>query len=260
MKLHRISALMLRNWYITINSLDRVLDVFFWPVINLFVWGFTSVFVRDLSDKGYIVGFFLGGLILWLFFDRAQKDVNLYILEDFWEKSVYNFYVSPMRESELLISVSLLGLFRAVVEFCMLAGLAFLGYSFNIFDVGFVLLTIFIIPLLIFAWGFGMLISGLVFRLGARVSVLTWSLPFLFQPVSAVFYPLSILPHFLQRIAALLPLAHIFEGFRLAIQGTFAAREFVLALVLSVIYFVLFYLIFLSCVKRSKETGFLSKQ
>ena len=180
MKLYRIGALLLRNWYITLNNMERMLDVLFWPVINLLVWGFTSVFVQSLIDHSSVVAYFLGGVTLWFFFDRAQKDVNLYILEDFWEKSVYNLYVSPIRESELLLSVGIFGFFRAIFEFLLMALLASLMYAFNIFHVGGFALALFAIPLLIFGWGFGILITGFVFQLGARVSIFTWSLPFLF--------------------------------------------------------------------------------
>jgi ABC-2 type transport system permease protein len=37
---------------------------------------------------------------------------------------------------------------------------------------------------------------------------------FLFQPISCVFYPMEILPRWLQMIALANPAAHIFEGMR----------------------------------------------
>lgn len=257
---NRISALLLKHWYVTINTVDRMLEIAFWPVVNLVIWGFTSLFVQSVNTGSNIIGIFLGGVILWFLFDRAQKDIAVYIIEDFWDHAVYNMYVSPVTEGEMIFSLVILGILRSILSFALLVLLALLAYQFNIFSVGIVILAAFIIPLIIFGWAFGIFNAGVVFRLGSRVGVLTWSLPFLIQPVSAVFYPISILPTSLQYIASILPLAHTFEGFRAALEGTFAADRFAYALILSIAYLLAAYLFFRYSVKRSKETGFLSKQ
>lgn len=260
MKLHRVAALLLKYWYVTRNSVDRILDIIFWPVVDLLVWGFTAVFVTHLAKGTPVLGFFIGGLMLWTLFDRSQKDVSVYILQDFWDKSVYNMYVSPVKESELFVSVMLLGLVRSLLSFGIMVALAASAYAFNLLSLGFVQLTLFMIPLLLFGWGIGILIAGIVFRLGARVSILTWSLPFLLQPIATIFYPAEVLPSWLQALASLFPLVHVFEGFRAALQGSFAVEPFITATILSLLSIVLGYGVFLWCVKRSKETGFLSKQ
>ncbi len=261
MKLYRINALMLRNWYISLSNIDRLFDVLFWPIVNLFIWGFTAVFIEQLAaEKGFVIGLFVGALMLWFLFDRAQKDMSLFLLEDFWERSVYYMYVSPMKDSEFLVSVAIWGFVRAIIEFAILVILALVFYGFNIIGLGLVKLTFFIIPLLIFGWAVGVMISGLIFIFGSRVSILTWSLPFLLQPVAAIYYPVAILPEFLRWIAYAVPLSHIFEGFRAALDGAFAMDYFVIATVLSVAYLVLGCVLFYAAVRRSKRTGFLAKQ
>ena len=114
MKLHRIAALLLRHWYITISSVDRLFDIIFWPVLNLIVWGFASVFVAELTAEQTVLAIFVGGMMLWSLFDRSQKDVSLYLLQDFWDQSVYNLYVTPVTEAELFISVAAFGLLRSL--------------------------------------------------------------------------------------------------------------------------------------------------
>ena len=198
--------------------------------------------------------------MLWWFFDRAQKDITIYVMEDFWDQSVYNLYTSPVKESELFISTAVIGFARAMFSFVLLFTVAVLGYKFNILSIGITVFSLFTIPLFIFGWALGLATSAIVYRFGSRASIMTWVLPFLIQPISAVFYPLSALPNVLQIIAQAIPLSHIFEGFRAALQGSFVIREFLIAAVLSIVYFVGGYLIFCWSVKRSKETGFLSKQ
>ena len=135
MKLYRIGALLLKYWYVTINSVDRIFDVWFWPVFSLVLWGFTASFVKGLTKTDLIVNIFIGGIILWLMFDRAQKDVAVYILEDFWNRNVYNIYTTPVTEGELFVSTALLGLLRATASFVGLFAVALVGYSFNILEI-----------------------------------------------------------------------------------------------------------------------------
>lgn len=258
MRLYRIHGLLLRHWYITINSVDRILDVLFWPIINLVLWGFASQYVQQIGAQGAIVGVFLGGLILYTLFDRAQKDTSMYIVEDFWNKSVYSMYATPITEAELFSSVALVGLLRAFIEFSIVALLAFVGYGFNILTVGGI--GLFFIPLMIFGWAVGLLINGIIFQYGSRISIFIWSVPFMIEPLAAVFYPLSVLPPVLQTIASMLPLAYVFEGLRAAINGTFLVWEFWTALALSLVYFGVSYWLFRYLVRRGRRTGFLSKQ
>lgn len=260
MKIHRIAALLLRHWYVTINGIDRLFDLFFWPVFSLFLWGFTSIYIDSLGSSGFVVGIFIGGLMLWSIFDRAQKDVSIYIIQDFWDRSVYNLYVTPMKESELFASVALFGVIRTCISFGITALLALVGYRFNIFSVGMFNIALFSIPLFIFGWAAGIFIAGLIFRYGARISIITWSIPFFIQPVAAVFYPISILPVSLQKMSLALPLVYVFEGFRAAMDNTFLPLPFLWAILLSFFYLVVCYAAFVWFVRRSRKTGFLSKQ
>lgn len=261
MKLYRIHGLLLRHWYMTIGNIERILDILFWPIINLFVWGFAAVFVEKLSGTaGLVLGVFVGGLILWTLFDRAQKDVSLYVLEDFWERSVYHTYVTPVTEGEIFVSLVIFGFLRSLVSTALLVVLALGAYGFNIAQIGVVTLALFVFPLYIFGWAMGLIILAIIFQLGGRVGVLTWSLPFLLQPFAAIFYPVSVLPPALQAISLVVPLSYVFEGFRSALQGTFALDQLVWAVLSSFVYLVAGYFLFVWSVKRSKRTGFLSKQ
>lgn len=257
MKLHRVHGLLLRHWYLTINSVDRILDVLLWPAINLLLWGFAAVFVQKIGADEFVTSVFLGGLLLFSIFNRAQKDTCVYLIEDFWNKSVYSLYVTPVLESELFLSTAIIGIIRALIEFGTMSVYA-LAYGFNIYAAhGF---AAFFIPLFIFAWAVGLLVNCIVFQYGARISIVIWAIPILFEPFAAIYYPLSVLPEALQTIAATLPLAYVFEGLRAAMSGTFLFREFFIALVLSIVYFVCSYVFFRYMVSRSRRTGFLSKQ
>ena len=135
-----------------------------------------------------------------------------------------------------------------------MAVMAAVFYNFQVTTLGFSL-VLFAINLIIFAWSFGIFNLALIFRFGHSIGPITWILPFLLQPFSAVFYPISILPSFWQNIAHLLPIAYVFEGMRtLLTLGIFDYNQFLISLALNIVYLGLaigFFYITLNSVKKS---------
>src|SRR3989338_9452830 len=171
MKWHRILALMLKYWYITIARADRLFDVFYWPMIDLVVWGFASKFITELSEVN-LLSVLLGAVILWTFLWRASQDMSVYVLEDFWSRNLYHLFSSPIKVSEHIIAIILFGLGRSLVTFVFLAILAFALYAFNIFSIPLFFLIIAIFLLSLLGWILGLVITGLIFRFGQRIQVL----------------------------------------------------------------------------------------
>lgn len=230
----------------------------YWPMIGLVVFGFTTAYIEGVSGFPEIFIFLLGGLMIWILLERVQQDISVYILEDFWSGNVANSFITPITESEIFTSVAIIGLIRAVISFCLMFSIAFFLYHFNVLA-GELWSVLFVIPLLIFGWGLGIMIAGLIFRWGMRIQIFAWSITYLLQPTAAVYYPLSTLPIVLQKIAYLTPLMYIFEGYRLSYAGNFSVWHFGWALGLAIGYFIICYLIFLKSIKASKKTGKLAK-
>ena len=258
MKLYRIQALLMKYWYVSINSLDRIIDMMYFPFVGMITFGFTTLYIEKIANFPEIIIYLMGGMLMWTLFERVQQDVATYILEDFWSRNIANTFVTPIRESEIFVAVCILGLIRSFVSFAIMFLLAFFAYQFNLFRGG-VMAILFVLPLYFFAWAVGILISGVIFKYGTRIQVFAWSLTYLLQPFAAVYYPLSTLPPLLQHIAEALPLVYSFEGFRLAYEGTFSMHYFLLGLGLSLIYFVIGYYVFTLCVKSSRKSGLLTK-
>ena len=258
MKFFRIKALLLKFYYISISRVDRLLDIIYWPVVTLLLWGFTTKYVQGISGVTNIANVFIGGVILWSIFTRAQQDIAVYILEDFWSRNVKNLFITPVTEMELCISTMILGIFRAILSFVALFFIALFFYSFNILNIGAVSLALFMIPLMLFGWAIGIAISGLIFRYGMRVQVFAWGFSLLLQPIGAIFYPVDVLPTALQKVAFTLPLMHIFEGFRQSFDNVISINNLSWAYGLSVIYLILGYIFFVTGINRSRKNGFLA--
>jgi len=253
MNLNRIWAIVLRHFFLSIHQLERFFDAFLYPALILLVWGFLSTYIGDIESSG-LISFLLGGLILWVVFERVNTDLGLSFMYDVWERNIVNVLASPITFLELISSLVIIGIIKVLFSFVLMGFLASAFYNFAITSLGFSL-ALFAVNLIIFAWSFGIFNIALIFRFGHSIGPITWILPFLLQPISAVFYPISILPEFFQKIAYFLPIAHVFEGMRtLLTSRVFNFNEFLLALALNIVYFGIsigfFYMTLLS-VKKS---------
>jgi ABC-2 type transport system permease protein len=191
-----------------------MLEVLYWPFLDLTVWGFiTQYLAKHQTDVPASVTFLLGALILWDMLFRSQQAVTLAFLEELWAKNLINLFASPLKPSEFLVAALVISVLKvvAVSVVMVLAAMAF--FSYNILIMGIWLIP-FIINLVIMGWIIGVVTTSLVMRFGHEVAVLASSLVFVFQPISCVFYPLEVLPGWLQPVAWANPASHIFEGMR----------------------------------------------
>ena len=260
MNFGRVNALLLKYYYITINRLDRVFDVFYWPLMGLLIWGFTAYYLKDITDNSQILNIFLGGVILWTFYQRALQDMGTYVLEDFWSRNVTNLLSTPLTSAELITSTVLFGFFRSVITFAFLSLAGLVIYSFNIFNAGVFIVLLFSINLLLFGWSFGIVVCGLIFRFGQKIQVFAWSFPWLVQPFSAVFWPVAALPLWLQKVSLLLPSTYAFEGIRQGFAvGTMNWAYFWQGLVLNLALIALAYIFFAYSLNSAREKGVLAR-
>lgn len=239
MKLHRILALVNRHLMLYKRSPQRMMEIVYWPLLDLLVWGFITMYLaRYKEGLPAFVTFFLGALILWDILFRAQQGICISFLEEIWSRNLLNLFVSPLRVGEFLSATMLVSILKVIGAAIMTIALAYFLYSFNLFIIGLSLIP-FVINLVVMGWAVGIFTTAIILRYGQEAEVLAWGLAFLFQPVSAVFYPISVLPPFLQRIAEGIPAAHVFEGMRAVIETkTFPVTELLWASGLNVLYLI----------------------
>lgn len=188
------------------------MEIFFWPVINLLVWGFVTLYLQRIALPKAVV-FLLGVMILFDVLYRSQQAITLSITEEFWVKNIINIFITPVRMVELLLANCLVGILKSVATTIFLGLLAYALYAFNVMEIGWALLPFFL-SLLLFGWAMGMLTMSLILRYGHAAEAFIWGVPFLLQPISAVFYPVDVLPGWLQKVAYALPSTYVFEGMR----------------------------------------------
>lgn len=260
MKWHRINALVIRHFYLYKRSVPRLMDVFFWPVLELMLWGFLSIYLEKAGMGGVnIITVLVGAIIFWDLLSQSQRTISTAFLEDVWERNLLNIFVTPLKISEFLASTVILGLVRIAMVGAVMSALAVLLYHFNIFSFGFYLI-LFVANLLVFGWTLGLFTTALIFRFGTSAQVLAFGFIFLIQPFSAVFYPVSALPAKTHWLAYSLPSTHVFEGMRSVIaSGYFPWNQMFWALATNLIYLALILWLFLAMFARVKRQGTLMK-
>ncbi|MDP2688882.1 MAG: ABC transporter permease [Deltaproteobacteria bacterium] len=261
MKLSRIFAYTIRHVYLYKRSLPRLMEVFYWPVLDLVVWGFVSIYLSSQEGAAMpdFVTFFIGALILWDMLFRSQQGISVSFLEDVWSRNLLNIFVSPLSPAEYITSLLLLSVIKLVFTSTVMIALAWIFYSFNIFLLGFSLIPL-IVNLIIMGWSIGIITTALILRFGQEAEVLAWGIALLFQPFSAVFYPVSVLPGGLQTVALCIPAAHVFEGMRQVVSGGgFPLDHMLRAAGLNVIYITVSLLFFRWNFKAVKRKGLLAK-
>jgi ABC-2 type transport system permease protein len=255
-----ILGLVLRYTYIIRRSVPRIVEMLFWPLLDLLVWGFLTVYLRGIHEgPAAAVTFLLGAMIFWDVLFRAQQGMTVSFLEDVWTRNIINVFVAPVRVREFLAATALVGLLKVLVILVVLTVVAWWLYGFNLMALGWGLGPLFV-NLVVMGWGLGMVTTALIMRYGQAVEMLAWAIPFLFQPLSAVFYPVGVLPAWLQPAALALPSTHVFEGMRAVLAGGgFPVRHLLWALVLNAVFLAVEALFFMWMYRSTREKGYLAK-
>ena len=214
MNVGRVSALIARHLFLYRRSFPRLLEIFYWPLLDLVVWGFITIYLAQ-EGKGMhgAVTFFLGALIFWDILFRAQQGIAISFLEEIWSRNLMNLFASPLTAGEFLAATMVMSIFKVAAVSIIMAFAALIFYSYNVFIMGLTLIP-FVLNLIAAGWLIGILTMSVIMRFGQQAEVLAWGLVFLFQPISCVFYPMSVLPAWLTPLAFANAAAHVLEGMR----------------------------------------------
>ncbi len=210
----RIWAMVLRHLYLLRSSWPRLLELAYWPTFQLLLWGFiTTFFVQHSSWIAQATGILISAVLLWDVLFRSNLGLALTFLEEMWARNLGQLFISPLRPSELIASLMFISLIRTVISVTPAAFLALPLFDVWVFDLG-LGLAAFFFNLMVMGWAIGLLVSGLLLRLGLGAESLCWLGVFLIAPITGIYYPVAVLPDWLEPIAWTLPSTYVFEGMR----------------------------------------------
>ena len=120
MRTHRIStisrrrvlAMVRRYWYLLRGSWPRIVELMYWPTIQMIMWGFITMHLRDSSTwVAQAAGVLLTGVLLWDILFRGQLGYTLSFLEEMYSRiedvnvavlQLANLEMSPRMERMLV--------------------------------------------------------------------------------------------------------------------------------------------------------------
>lgn len=254
--LHRINAMVLRYWYLLMSSWPRLLELIYWPALQIITWGFLQSYIaQNDSFFARAGGTLIGAVILWDILFRGQLGFSISFLEEMWSRNLGNLMMSPLRPIEFLMAMMVMSLIRLAIGVIPMTALAYFFFGFNFYAIGLPLIAFFC-NLIFTSWAIGIIVSGLVLRNGLGAESVVWTLMFVMLPLACIYYPVSVLPTWLQYVAWTLPPTYVFEGMRaLLIDHVFRIDLMIQALAINAVLFAASFAIFLAFLRSAKRLG-----
>ncbi|MDF3075174.1 MAG: transporter permease [Alphaproteobacteria bacterium] len=257
----RIYAMILRHLYILRGSWPRLLDLAYWPTVQMIMWGFMSQFLSgQMSYIAQAFGVLLSAVLLWDVLFRGQLAVSISFFEEMWSRNLGHLFVTPLRPGEFAASLLSISLLRTLLGIVPASLLAVLFFGFSVYTLG-LSLAAFFFSLLMFGWAIGLGVTGLVLRHGLGAENIAWGLVFALLPISAVYYPVSVLPTWLQYVAYAMPPAYSFEGMRsILLHGVVRYDLMAAGFALNIVWLALGVAMFFHYFRMARRRGSLLQQ
>jgi ABC-2 type transport system permease protein len=252
----RIGAMILRYWYLLLSSWPRLLELVYWPALQVITWGFLQTYIAQ--NANFFVragGTLIGAVILWDILFRGQLGFSISFLEEMWARNLGNLMMSPLKPIEFLLALMAMSVLRLAIGVFPMTLLALFLFHFNFYSLGLPLIAFFC-NLIFTSWAVGMFVSGLVLRHGLGAESIVWTLMFALMPLACVYYPVRVLPLWLQYVSWSLPPTYVFEGMRaLLIDHVFRADLMALALLMNAILLFASFGAFLALLRSARRHG-----
>jgi ABC-2 type transport system permease protein len=250
-------AIVLRHVRMWRRDLNYVLGGFYWPLLDILVWGFLGAWIQQSQAEqlqNYEATALLG-ILLWQLVGRGCNIMLVALNEELWSNNIVNLFSLPIRTVEWMAGVIL---FYAIMMamttiFCLLVIWAV--YSV---PMGYVLSTFlyFAPPLFLSGIWIGFTCLQIVTILGKRGSELSFVVGWFFLPFVGAYYPIEVLPAWGQKVSAVLPMSYVFQGMRGYVMHQQDPTSYLIkGYVLSILYAAVAILLFVYCFNRSKQKG-----
>ena len=253
---HRIGAMILRYWYLLLSSWPRLLELLYWPALQIITWGFLQTYIAQ--NAGFFAqagGTLIGAVILWDILFRGQLGFSISFLEEMWARNLGNLMMSPLKPIEFLIALMVMSLIRLAIGVIPMTLLALFWFNFNFYSIGLPLIAFFC-NLIFTSWSVGIFVSGLVLRNGLGAESIVWTLMFGLMPLACIYYPVTVLPHWLQYVAWSLPPTYVFEGMRALLSDKVFRADLMLdALAINAVLFIASFAVFLALLRSARRHG-----
>ncbi len=258
-RLYRARGIALRHIYLYRESWPRVIEMLYWPIVNITLFGFISLaVVQSVGHADVMKNTFLGGLLLGEILTRSILGMLIMYMEEIWSRNLGHLFASPLRLSDYIGGLIGLNIVRCFFALLPAFVIVYFMFDFSILSLGRGL-PLYAVLLAFQGWWSGFLIISLLLRLGMAGEWLAWMCSWVLLPFMAPYYPVSVLPAAFQAVSWILPGTYVFESMKNQIAtGQIRFDYLGIALVLNLIYFAGGALILSRSFRKAKKNaGFL---
>lgn len=256
----RVAAVFKRHFFVFRRNPAGMLDLILWPSVDMFVWGMVVAFLRNNARVPVPVGFLLGGALLWNLMFRSNLETTIAFLDDTsWTRNILNLLVTPLSAGEYLAGSVMWALVKIAIGSSLMMFLSWVLFQFAIVKVG-IALAVLVIGLMLFGLAMSLLVMGIIMRFGHGADIFAWGLAGIFTPLSAVWYPVAVMPVWARHLALALPPAHVFESMRTVLSGGAVPWQSLgIALALDALYLSLAFLFARQMFATLRRRGFVTR-
>jgi ABC-2 type transport system permease protein len=260
MDIRRIFAIFIRYMMLLRDSPQRLMMIFVWGSLDVVLWGFITKYLNAVGNAQFsFVPALLGAVILLDFLSRVQQGTATPVLEDIWSNNLLNFFASPLKIGEYVIGLVLCSVVTTALALSAMAGIALFAFGFSLFDFGLMLFG-FLFVLFLFGVTMGVIGSAIVLRFGPSAEWFVWPMMVVLSPFMGVFYPISVLPAWMQMVSHALPPSYVFEGMRALVLGTpISPSTLVIGAGLGLLYIILAQMFFVRVYRTVVRQGLLAR-
>jgi ABC-2 type transport system permease protein len=253
--LDRAWTVFMRYFYSNRRTASVFVDYLYWPVIDILLFGYIGLSLSDQVLNNNLVINLLTGMVLWQVTFRTNLEVSKNLLLELWDENLINFFATPLRLSEWLVGLMMIGPVTVLFTVPYGALIVKLMVNENIFTMGWSMLLI-IASLVMSGWFLGIFTSSFLIYYGQKMDTLVWAVGWLPAPFCSIYYPLETLPHWMQLASKLLPMTYAFEAMRTVINThTIPYDLLLISFALNVLYLILALAFFMCMFRKSKNEG-----
>jgi ABC-2 type transport system permease protein len=254
-KLYRIWAIMLRHSQQMFRDVSRLINIFYWPLLDILLMGYLGIWTQGTADQVHVAASLIGCLVLWSLVIRANYDIAWNALEELWSANMVNLFATPIKLSEWVIGSLCLAFILLLTVLSFLTVVTLLIYDFNILRLGPIVIPL-ALNMFMTGLSIGFFSAGILFWGGKRIEGLVFMIGYFLAPVSGAYYPLAVMPRWVQTMASILPMPYLFDTFRSILQtNSYDPRKLMIGTALNIFYFCTLLILFKWIFEKSREKG-----
>lgn len=252
-------AIAMRHFFLLYTSVARIPQLFVWVFIDILLWGFVARYLNTMGTGQDFISMFLGTILLWAFLVRVMHSIIVVFFEDVWTRNFLNIFASPLSLSQYVTGLVIAG---TLTSFVGLAAMLILAVG--VFGLSYLTYGLMLIPFMLVLYLCGVVLgvfgAAIVLRFGPPAEWLIWPIPAVFSPFAAVFYPIAVLPEWMQWVSKAIPPSYVFEAMRAILRGeAFPLTDLYISIGLTALYMLLASVLFVRVYKIALRTGLIAR-